>query len=204
MGEPLPAFDLHCPILSLPLAFGTRPDSIPANVPYLHVPAAHSARWRDRLGPRDRPRVGLAWSGSTTLRNDRNRTLALSRLAALRDPRWSLVSLQKEIRETDRVALDIGEPIRHFGDQLEDLLDTAALIEQLDVVISVDTAVAHLAGALGKPAWILLPFAPDWRWLLDRDDSPWYPTAKLFRQEKPGDWDPVVARVAREILRLLK
>jgi Flp pilus assembly protein TadD len=204
MGEPLPAFDLHCPILSLPLAFGTRLDSIPATVPYLRAPAAHAARWRDRLGPRDRTRVGLAWSGSTTLRNDRNRTLALSRLGRLRDPRWSLVSLQKEIRDADRAALASGEPIRHFGDQLEDFLDTAALIEQLDVVISVDTAVAHLAGALGKPVWILLPFSPDWRWLLDRDDSPWYPTAKLFRQPTPGDWDSVVARAVEELLRLVK
>ena len=118
--------------------------------------------------------------------------------------RWTLVSLQKEIRETDTAALAAGAPIVHFGDALEYFLDTAAVIAQLDVVITVDTAVAHLAGAMGKPVWILLPFAPDWRWLLGREDSPWYPTATLFRQESPGDWEPAIERVGQALLSLLK
>jgi len=204
MGEALPNFDLHCPILSLPLAFGTTLDSIPAQATHLRAPPVHARRWRERLGGSDRLRIGIAWSGSTTLRNDRNRSIALSRLAPLRDPRWTLVSLQKEVRDADMEALGTGEPIVHFGHELADFLDTAALMEQLDLVVTVDTAVAHLAGAMGKPVWLLLPYAPDWRWLLDREDSPWYPSARLFRQQQAGDWDPVIERIGHEILRLLK
>jgi Flp pilus assembly protein TadD len=194
LGEPLPPFDLHCALMSLPLAFGTRLDSIPADVPYVAAPPAHAARWRERLRDRQGLRVGLAWSGSRTLRNDANRSIALARLARLAAPARTLVSLQKDVREADRAALaDLG--VASFADELHDFRDTAALIDSLDVVVSVDTAVAHLAGAMGKPVWVLLPFSPDWRWLLGRDDSPWYPTAELFRQPRIGDWDTVVGRV---------
>jgi hypothetical protein len=204
LGDPLPRFDLHCPILSLPLAFETGVDSIPADIPYLRASTARVQRWRERLGTQDRPRVGIAWSGSKMLRNDRNRSIPLSRLATLRDPRWTLVSLQKEVRDSDREALATGEPIHPLGEEFEDFLDTAAVIEQLDVVVTVDTAIAHLSGALGKPTWILLPFAPDWRWMLDREDSPWYPTARLFRQPRPGDWESALQRVGQELLRFVK
>jgi hypothetical protein len=146
--------------------------------------------------------VGLAWSGSTTLRNDRNRSIALERFDGVRDMPATFIALQKEIREADRPALEGGRPVEHFEDELADFRDTAALAALMDVVITVDTAIAHLAGAMGKTVWILLPFSPDWRWLLDRDDSPWYPSARLFRQPRPGDWDTVLERVAAE-LRLL-
>ncbi len=200
-GDPLPAFDLHCPLMSLALAFGTTLATIPRDVPYLRAPQAHRARWRERLGPRRSPRVGLAWSGSTTLRNDRNRSIALARLDALRHLPIELFSLQREVREADAPALSRDPPITHFGDELVDFRDTAALAEAMDLVISVDTAIAHLAGALGRTAWVLLPWSPDWRWLLQRDDSPWYPSLRLWRQPRAGDWESVIERLASELAR---
>lgn len=198
-GAPLPDFDLHCPFLSLPLAFDTRLDSIPAQVPYLAPPAAAIGKWRDRLGPGGAPKIGIVWSGRSSHANDANRSIALSSLVPLRGSGARLVSLQNEVRAGDASVLAANPEILHFGAELEDFSDTAALVSLLDLVVSVDTSVAHLAGALGKPVWILLPFAPDWRWLLDRDDSPWYPTARLFRQPRIGDWDSVIDRVAREL-----
>jgi len=195
LGEPLPAFDLHCALMSLPLAFDTRLDSIPADIPYLAAPEAHVERWRERLAAIARPRVGLAWSGSRTLRNDANRSIPLALLAPLAQPGRSLVAVQKDIRDADRAAVaSLG--IATFEQELNDFRDTAALAAACDALVSVDTSVAHLAGAMGKTIFVLLPFSPDWRWLLDREDSPWYPTARLFRQEGIGDWDAVIARVA--------
>ncbi len=198
-GEPLPEFDFHCPLLSLPLAFNTRLETIPATIPYLGARAAVVKRWEDNLGKRDVPRVGIVWSGLSTNVNDHNRSIALSRLAALAGPSVKLVSLQNEVRAEDEKALAANKQILHFGSELEDFSDTAALVSLMDLVVSVDTSVAHLAGALGKPVWILLPFAPDWRWLVDREDSPWYPTARLFRQPKIGDWDSVIDKVKQDL-----
>jgi len=200
-GEALPPFDLHCPLMSLAAAFGTTLETIPAAIPYLKAPAAHAERWRARLGTRKRPRVGLAWSGSTTLRNDRNRSIALAELARLRALPLEIFALQKEIRAGDAAALASGPAITNPGDDLVDFRDTAALIDQMDLVVSVDTAVAHLAGAMGKPVWVLLPWSPDWRWLLERADSPWYPTARLWRQPRAGDWASVIEGVAGELAR---
>lgn len=197
-GEALPQHDLHCPLMSLALAFGTTLDTIPNAVPYLDAPQEHLERWRARLGARGRPRVGLAWSGSTTLRNDRNRSIALEQLAPLRELPFDFHSLQKEVRPGDAAALASGPPIASFGDELADFRDTAALVQLMDLVISVDTAVAHLAGALAIPVWVLLPWSPDWRWLLERSDSPWYPTARLWRQARAGDWHGVIQRVREE------
>lgn len=193
-GEALPPFDLHCALMSLPLVLGTRADSIPASIPYLKAADERVASWRARL--RDAPglRVGLAWSGSRTLRNDANRSIALERLAPLAAAGRTLFAVQKDIRDADRAALDVL-PVRSFADELTDFAETAALVQSLDVVVSVDTVAAHLAGALGKPVWVLLPFSPDWRWMLDREDSPWYPTARLFRQPAIGDWAAAIARV---------
>ena len=198
-GDPLPATDFHCAMLSLPLAFGTRADSIPANVPYLRAPAAHVEKWRARLGTTGRPRIGIAWSGNMRQRNDRNRSVPLAMLQPLRAGPWTLVSLQKEVRDDERAALGGENPILHFGDELADFRDTAALASLVDAVVSVDTSVAHLAGAMARPLIVLLTFAADWRWLLARADSPWYPTARLIRQTTPGDWATSVARVAQAL-----
>ena len=201
IGEPLPAHDLHCPCMSLPLACRTTLATIPAVVPYLAVPDAVGALWRTRLDDtrsdeRAGPRIGLAWSGSTAHRNDRQRSLALRQLLPLLDMRAEFHSLQKEYRPGEREQLGAHGRVRDWSASLDTLADTAGLIAQLDLVIAVDTAVAHLAGALGKPVWLLLPAAPDYRWLLDRSDSPWYPTMRLFRQHSAGDWESVLAAVA--------
>jgi Glycosyltransferase family 9 (heptosyltransferase) len=195
----LPRFDLHCPFLSLPHAFNTRLDSIPAQIPYLAAPVAAIDKWRDRLGQNNVPRVGIVWSGRSTHANDANRSIALSSLMPLRSPDVQLVSLQNEVRAEDAKVLAANAQILHFGSELKDFSDTAALVSLVDLVVSVDTSVAHLAGALGKPVWILIPFAPDWRWLLEREDSPWYPTARLFRQPKIGDWDSVIDKVRQAL-----
>jgi tetratricopeptide (TPR) repeat protein len=191
--DPPPPFDERCPLLSLPLAFGTRLETIPSTTPYLHASLQAVTRWNARLGPRGRPRIGLVWSGRPTNRNDRNRSIGLAALLPLLDVDATFVSLQHEVRADDAQVLADRSDLLHFGDDLKDFADTAALVLALDLVISVDTSVAHLAGALAKPVWVLLPFIPDWRWLLDRDDSPWYPTARLFRQDHTRAWDHVIA-----------
>ncbi len=198
-GEALPAFDYHCALLSAPAAFATTLETIPADIPYLAPPPGHVERWRARLAGRAEPRIGLAWSGSTTLVNDLNRTIPLAALAPLLAGDACCVSLQKEIRAYDEPALRAHPALAHFGDELADFRDTAALVALMDVVVTVDTAVAHVAGAMGKPVWVLLPYSPDWRWLLGRDDSPWYPSARLFRQPAVGQWGPVLERVMRAL-----
>ena len=198
-GEPLPPFDCHCPLMSLPLAFNTDLGSIPARPRYLDCDAAQLARWAARCGDATRPRIGLAWSGNADFANDRNRSIALEVLVKLVSEQAQFFSLQREVRPADQLVLDAHKQIVHFGDELHDFSDTAALAENMDLVISVDTAVAHLAGALGKPVWILLPLNADWRWLLNRADSPWYPSARLFRQSRLGDWGEVIDRLSREL-----
>ncbi len=195
-GEALPDFDLHCPLLSLPLAFATRLDTIPGDTPYLRAAAPATTAWSTRLPAGTRPRIGLAWSGRAAHNNDRNRSIALAAFLPLLDVEATFISLQREVRPGDAALLQDRRELAHFGAELRDFSDTAALIANLDLVIAVDTAVAHLAGALAKPVWVLLPFVPDWRWLCDRDESPWYPTARLFRQDETRDWTSVVARVA--------
>jgi hypothetical protein len=195
-GEPLPDFDSHCPLLSLPLALGTQLATIPSQTPYLRASPQAVLDWNGRLGPRHRPRIGLAWSGRPEHDNDYNRSMRLNTLLSpLSGFNATYVSLQREVREDDAPVLQSSSDVLHFGEGLKNYADTAALIANLDLVISVDTSVAHLAGALAKPVWILLPFIPDWRWLLDREDSPWYPTARLFRQDETRKWESVMARV---------
>jgi Tfp pilus assembly protein PilF len=202
-GDPLPDFDLHCPLLSLPLAFRTWVETIPSATPYLQAPAKSAVEWRKRLGRKRRPAIGVAWSGLATHGNDRFRSMKLAALLPLFDTRATFVSVQKEVRAEDAVLLKSCGDVIHFGDELRDFADTAALIANLDLVIAVDTSVAHLAGALAKPLWVLLPFGSDWRWLLDRNDSPWYPTARLFRQDAERTWDDVVKQVRTALLRRL-
>lgn len=195
--DPLPfgKFDCHSPIMSLPLAFGTRVDTIPAEVPYVVVPEALKRDWARKLSGVARPRIGLLWAGGALYPRNRLRSIRLERLAPLlAAPKASFVSLQKG-EEADRLG-EAAWPVLDRMDECRDLLDTAALIEQLDLVIGVDSAVTHLTGALGKPMWMMNRFESEWRWLLGREDSPWYPTIKIFRQPRPGDWDSVIQRVA--------
>ena len=198
-GGKLPPFDLHCPLLSLPLAFGTGLETIPARMPYLTASPARQQYWRDRL-LQCGPRAGFVWSGSSGHKNDANRSIPLASFAALleRTP-FGCFSLQRDLREGDREELRKIPNLVDLGPELADFTDTAAVISQLDVVVSVDTSVAHLAGAMGKPVVILLPYAADFRWLRERQDSPWYPTAKLLRQPAFGDWDSVIGRLADEL-----
>ena len=192
-GEPLPETDLHCPLLSLPGAFSTGLDSIPAEMPYLIAPPEKVAKWRALLAAKPGRKVGLVWSGSAGHRNDRNRSIPFAAFShILRDRSGSFFSLQKDIREADASALAERPEVTDLAPQLHDFTDTAAIIANLDLVITVDTSIVHLAGGLGIRTWVLLPFAPDWRWLLDRKDSPWYPSLRLFRQPRPGDWNSVL------------
>jgi tetratricopeptide (TPR) repeat protein len=198
-GERWPPFDFHCPIVSLARAMGTRMTSIPAEVPYLRAEPELAGQWRDKLSHLGGIRVGLVWAGSRPgnmpiLESfDQRRSLALREFLPLWDvPSVTFISLQKGTAAQEVQTLTLDHPLVDFTDDLHDFADTAALVENLDLVISVDTSVAHLAGAMGKPVWILCRLGGDWRWLLDRTDSPWYPSARLFRQRRYMEWEPVV------------
>jgi tetratricopeptide (TPR) repeat protein len=198
-GDALPAFDFHCPLLSLPLAFATELATVPANVPYLQSQAEQAAKWRGRLPQSGRMRVGICWAGNREHASDRGRSIPLDRFASILSASGlDFVSLQKEVGPAQAAALrDHG--VFQLGQEFVDFADAAAVIAMLDLVISVDTAVAHLAGAMGKAVALLLPFSPDFRWMLNRTDSPWYPTVRLFRQSTLGDWDEVIERLREEL-----
>lgn len=195
-GSPVSMFDYHCPLMSLPLAFKTTVSTIPAQVPYLGTDLVKQKQWQKQMGAKAKPRIGLAWSGTRKHKDDHKRSISLSVLSPLLDSDFEFHCLQKEIRTSDRELLARRPQIKTHENNLNDFSDTAALVSEMDLVISVDTSVVHLAGALGKPVWILLPFAPDFRWMMERGDSPWYPTARLFRQPQLGDWTSVIAKVA--------
>jgi tetratricopeptide (TPR) repeat protein len=196
-----PAFDYHCPLLSLPLAFKTMLDNVPAQIPYLRADPERVTRWQHRLHRSSAPCIGIVWSGNPFHADDRNRSIALGRLMPVLTEPFEFVSLQKSVSDADAELLATRPSIRHFGKDLEDFDDTAALIAQMDLVITVDTAVAHLAGAMAKPVWLLLAYSPEWRWMLDRDSSLWYPNMRLFRQSRLHDWDEVIGRVRDELAR---
>ena len=198
-GSALPHFDYHSPLLSLPLALQTQLANIPSPSPYLASTTAQRELWQRRLGPPSKPRIGLVWSGNVRDRNDLLRSLTLNALLPYLPQSCEYICLQKELRPADQNAMQASS-IRFFGAHIQDFSDTAALCDLVDLVISVDTSVAHLAGALAKPTWILLPYAPDWRWMLDRVDSPWYPSVRLYRQGNDRSWTSVLARVASDIL----
>jgi tetratricopeptide (TPR) repeat protein len=206
-GEAPPPFDLHCPLGSLPLAFKTEPDTVPAPIPYLAADAAHLAKWSEKIGALDRPRIAFAWSGNPNHINDRNRSIPFARLAPLFPPAGRVgarfISIQRDVRSEEAAALAAETRVLHVGGELETFADTAAVIALADLVIAVDTAVVHLSGAMGRPVWVLLPFAPDWRWTIAGETTPWYPTARLFRQPALGDWEAVIARVGDELTRFI-
>jgi Flp pilus assembly protein TadD len=198
-GEEPPRFDLHCPLASLPRAVGTKLDTIPTATPYLRPPTDALLNWEMRLGAKKRPRIGVAWAGDPRHENDRNRSIALDALLPLFSIEATFLRLQKDLRPGDEAQLRSRSEIFDPTEFLGDYSDFAALVSRLDLIISVDTGPAHLAGALGKPVWILLPFTPDWPWQLNRNITPWYPTARLYRQAKPGDWLEVIARIAADL-----
>ena len=198
-GNVLPDFDYHCPLMSLPLAFNTNVHSVPCPTAYLVSDAAKTAEWRRRLGEHGVPRVGLVWSGSVSNTDDRYRSLPLASLDRHLPRNFCYVSLQKHLREDDARTLEDIPDILNFAEELHDFSDTAALCACMDLVVSVDTSVAHLSAALGRRTWILLQFCPGWRWLLNRDDSPWYSSVTLFRQNTADDWAEVCGRVAGQL-----
>jgi tetratricopeptide (TPR) repeat protein len=197
-GDPIPAHDYYCPMMSLAMALATTPVSIPSDVPYLTADPRRVMAWRDRLGPQTRLRIGITWSGRQTPPINYPRDIPLQKMRPLLELDAEFVSLQPSMFPPDRDTLSSLPALRHDEEALRDFADTAALIANLDLVIAVDSAVAHLAGALAKPVWLLNRYASCWRWLQHGDGPPWYPTMRLFRQTTQGDWDSVIARVCRE------
>jgi hypothetical protein len=199
-GEVLPEFDLYCPMLNLPRAFGTELETVPANIPYIRPFTERLTKWRDRFADDGRVRVGICWAGNSSHLNDRNRSLQLERLAdVLSIPGLDFVSIQKDVSAAQAEFLQI-HGVRQLGQEFADFADTAAAIAMLDLVVAVDTSVAHLAGAMGKGVALLIPYSPDWRWLLDRSDSPWYPTMRIFRQDAVANWDGPLQRLRHELI----
>ena len=195
-GDKLPAYDVHCPLGSLPLALKTEPGSIPADIPYLRADADRIAKWRPRIEALPGKRVALAWAGHAKHANDRNRSIDLQLLEPLLQlDGISFVSIQRELREPDAAWLTRCPNVTHLGAELADMADTAAIAALTDLTIAVDTSVVHLAGSLGRPVWVMLPYAPDWRWTATGEASPWYPQARLFRQPAAGDWPSVIAQL---------
>ena len=205
-GAPLPAFDTHCPLLSLPMVFDTTLESIPAKkVPYMSADRLFIEKWRDRL-QKDTSglKIGITWARNPRNEHDHYQTFALGAYKSLcRTEGIGWYSLQQGGAAGQVKHPPEGMRLFDYTEEIRDLMEMAALIENLDLVISVDTSAAHLAGALGKPVWTILPFSPEWRWMLEREDSPWYPTMRLFRQPETEDWVPVMEKVG-EALGLLR
>ena len=202
-GVTPPLYDVHCPLGTLPLALKTEASTVPAPIPYLSADDQHLAKWSGRLGALARPRIAIAWTGNANHLNDRNRSMAFARLAPLFSIPARFVSIQRDVRPEDAVLLATETRVANVGNGLDDFADTAAVIALCDLVIAVDTAVVHLAGAMGRPVWVMLPFTPDWRWTLEGETTPWYPTARLFRQTSLGDWDGVIANVSAALRELV-
>src|SRR5262249_38327173 len=203
-GEAPPPFDVHCPLGSLPLALKTELPTVPAPIPYLAADEAHLQKWSARIEKLPRPRIALAWAGNPAHDNDRNRSIALATLTPLLSMPASFISIQRDLRGDDAAQLAAQPRLTHIGGELSNFDDTAAVLAVCDLLITVDTAAAHLAGAMGRPVWVLVPFAPDWRWTLEGETTPWYPSARVFRQSSLADWNAVIARVAAALQEQLK
>lgn len=202
-GNLPPPFDLHCELMSLPMAMGLTLDALPGKIPYLQPDVQRVAHWRKRLADLPRPWVALVWAGRPTHTNDINRSLALAQLAPLARSDVTFLSIQKGPAGAQAATPPAGMSLVSLSSEIRDFEDTAAILCVTDLLISVDSSPVHLAGALGRPVWVMLPFVPDWRWLLGRDDSPWYPQARLFRQHARGDWTGVTAAIAAQLARFV-
>ncbi len=202
-GEALAAYDVHCPLASLPLALKTESNNIPVAIPYLRADATRLAQWRSRLETLPGKRVALAWGGNPNQANDRNRSINLKLLEPLLATGISFLSIQRDLRDGDAVLLARHANVTSLGGELKDLADTAAIVTLADLTLSVDTSVVHLAGSLGVPAWVMLTFAPDWRWVQAGERNAWYPQMRMFRQPALGDWPSVVAAVRAELQRFV-
>lgn len=197
-------FDFQIALMSLPPIFNIRLENIPARIPYLFAALDRTKAWQQRLSASQVLKVGICWAGNPVFKKDQSRSIGLQRLMPLLSmPGVQFISLQKDLRPGDEELLARHPQMTHVGGNLDDFTDTAAVMSLLDLVISSDTAPVHLAGALGRPVWVLLQHVPDWRWLLDREDSPWYPSARLFRQPSLGDWSTVVTQVIEQLNFLL-
>ncbi|GAB2914846.1 tetratricopeptide repeat protein [Paraburkholderia jirisanensis] len=199
-----PAFDMHCEMMSLPMALALTLDDLPGPVPYLSVDPRRAGHWRQRLANLPRPLVALAWAGRPTHFNDKNRSLTLAQLAPLGMAGGTFLSIQKGPAATQADSPPEAMSMLSLSNDIADFEDTAAILSLADLLISVDSSPVHLAGALGCPTWVMLPNVPDWRWLLGRDDTPWYPHTRLFRQDARGDWSGVISRIAAELAQFNK
>lgn len=199
-GNPLPSFDYHCPLLSLPYAFKTTIKNISSqSTPYINADHVKREQWNQKLGKKKMPRVGIVWRGNINHKNDKNRSINLNIIVNYLPPGFEYISLQKEINEGERQTMRASS-IKNVGENLIDFADTASICDLMDLIISVDTSVVHLAAALGKKTWLMLPFAPDWRWMLDRSDSPWYPTIKIYRQGADFCYESVLRRIRGDLI----
>lgn len=201
-GSLPPAFDMHCEMMSLPLAMGLKLPDLPGRIPYLSADLQRLSRWRRRLADLPRPLVALVWAGRPTHFNDANRSLTLAAFAPLARPGVTFLSIQKGPAAAQANSTQPGMSLLSLSDEIEDFEDTAAILSIVDLLISVDSSPVHLAGALGRPAWVMLPLVPDWRWLVERTDTPWYPSVRLFRQQSRGNWEDVVASMTAELAHL--
>lgn len=201
-GSLPPAFDFHCEMMSLPMAMGLTLDDLPGTMPYLSADSQRVAKWRQRLDVLPRPLVALVWAGRPTHFNDANRSLTLAQLAPLAQPGVTFLSIQKGPAAAQAGESLAGMSFLSLSDEIADFEDTAAILSIADLLISVDSSPVHLAGALGRPAWVMLPTVPDWRWLLERTDTPWYPTVRLFRQKSRGQWGDVMEAMAATLAHL--
>jgi hypothetical protein len=192
-------YDYNCLLMSLPLAFNTSIDTIPDKIPYLFTPIDKRDYWVKKLGPKSTKRIGLMWSGNLLNYNDHNRSIYLEKLTKLFDLPFEFHSLQIDYNKFDLRLLKNFKNLTCHKDEIIGFDNAAGLIDSMDLIISVDTSIAHLSGALNKPVWLLLPFTPDFRWLLNRDDSPWYPSMKLYRQTKKNNWDTVIKKVIENL-----
>jgi hypothetical protein len=203
-GELPPPFDVYCEMMSLPMTMRLQLSDLPGTIPYLSAEPDRLAYWKDKLKDYPRPLVALVWAGRPTHTNDANRSMKLEMLAPLAIPGVTFVSIQKGPTEGAALNPPPGMNLISLSPSIRDFEDTAAILSLADLLISVDSSPVHLAGALNRPAWVMLPRLPDWRWLLNRDDTPWYPSVRLFRQQKPQDWAEVVGRIASELTEFKK